>query len=386
MPDRPIVMFYVQHLFGIGHVFRATRIAKALVEARCETHLVWGGTTVPNLDFTGMNLHRLSPVRSLDESFSQLVHADGKEFTRNDEGLRCDQLLSLFETIQPDILITEAYPFGRRQMRFELIPLITAAGNRSVPPLIVSSIRDIMQEGRKPVRVEEALGAVQDHYDLVLVHGDPALARIEDTLQGAGEIQDYFRYSGLVAPDFPSKSSVASERACDVLVSSGGGATGYALLELAMKAMPLCRRFPANWRFVAGTEMPMEKFERLQQLCPQHASLERYIGDMVAAMARSKVSVSRAGYNTVGDVLRAGPTSILIPFTGGRETEQLRRAELMQERGIATMLDETTLTPARLAAAIDNALSPEGRHSGLKLDGATESAKILLEEFSRFRN
>ncbi len=384
MSSKPVVMFYVQHLLGIGHVFRATRIARQMAAIGCKTHLVWGGTNVPNIDFSGLKVHKLTAVRSSDETFSQLVHADGRIFTSQDQDTRRDALLSLFETIQPDVLITEAYPFGRRQMRFELVPLTTAAKSRIDRPLIISSIRDIMQENRKQSRVDETLNAVNDFYDLVFVHGDPALVRIEDSLQGAKQIMDKIRYTGLVTPAASNSSPKQAQRPCNVLVSSGGGATGFQLLDRAMDAMRFSKRYAKDWRFVAGTEMPDQKFEELKARCPEHATLERYITDMVAAMAAAKVSVSRAGYNTIGDVFRAGPASIIIPFTGGRETEQLRRAQLLHKRGVATMLDENTLTPEQLAHAIDKAESPTALVRDLKFDGAAETAKIMLEEFTQF--
>ncbi len=60
----PVILFYVQHLWGVGHVYRATRIAYGLVNSGCQVHLVWGGTEIPGLDFTGMTVHHLKPVRT----------------------------------------------------------------------------------------------------------------------------------------------------------------------------------------------------------------------------------------------------------------------------------------------------------------------------------
>ena len=123
------VFFYVQHLWGVGHVYRATRIAKAMAKSGFEVHLIWGGTKIPGFDFSGIEVHFLTPVRTSDVSFSQLLHADMQVFTVADEKARCARLLGLFEQIEPDIVLTEAFPFGRRQMQFELIPLMKAAGS-----------------------------------------------------------------------------------------------------------------------------------------------------------------------------------------------------------------------------------------------------------------
>ena len=50
------------------------------------------------------------------------------------------------------------------------------------PPLIVSSVRDILQENRKAGRERKRRSRlINDIFDLVLVHGDPGFARLEET-------------------------------------------------------------------------------------------------------------------------------------------------------------------------------------------------------------
>ncbi|KAG1700403.1 hypothetical protein GQR58_005098 [Nymphon striatum] len=250
----PAILFYVQHLWGVGHVYRATRIARGLVNAGCRVHLVWGGTEIPGFDFTGMTVHHLKPARTSDASFSQLLHADGAIFTDEDKQERCNELLKIYEEISPDILMTEAFPFGRRQMRFELLPLLEKAKQSDKPPMIIASIRDIMQEDRKEKRVQESNELVANYFDRVFVHGDENLIRIEETLQGAENFSDKIRYTGLVTPEI-SQSEITSELHCDVLVTVGGGAFGQKLTRTALLAMQHSKEFPSNWIVSAGTEV-----------------------------------------------------------------------------------------------------------------------------------
>ena len=46
-------------------------------------------------------------------------------------------------------------------------------------------------------------------------------------------------------------------------------------------------------------------------------------------LARCAVSVSQAGYNTVADIMAAGCRAVVAPQWNEKETEQLRRAELL---------------------------------------------------------
>ncbi len=376
------VFFYVQHLLGVGHVYRATRIANGLARKGADVHLIWGGTEVPGFDFTGLTVHRLTPVRSGDVSFSDLVHADGKPFSAVDREKRCFELLDLFNTAEPDILITEAFPFGRRQMRHELIPLLDAAVAAPKRPMIVASIRDIMQEDRKQSRVDESNRFVETYFDLILVHGDQRLIRIEDTLQGVEQFSEKVRYTGLVTPD-PVFADVPEAYHCDVLVSVGGGAFGQELAETALKAFRLSDNSRLCWLIATGSQMPEVKFEKLLSSASSNLRIARFIPNLMSVMKIAKVSVSHAGYNTVGDVLRAETMSVLYPYTGGRETEQLRRSRLMQRHGLAEMIEPGTLSAQSLSDAIAKALDQKPERVAFDLEGAEHSAHILLKEYAR---
>lgn len=373
------VFFYVQHLWGVGHVYRATRIAKGLAAAGFDVHLVWGGTRLPGFDFSGLTLHELPPVRTSDASFSQLLHSDSSIFTDEDKTERLSILLALFDDLKPNILMTEAFPFGRRQMRFELLPLLDRAKNADNRVIIVASIRDIMQEDRKLARVEESNALVAEYFDYVFVHGDPELIRIEETLQGVETFVSKIRYTGLVTPD-PINDEGNYDRQSDVLVSVGGGAFGKNLLETALKAADLSKAKQWKWLITTGTELAESSFNEVLRNAPGGVKILRHLPNLQQAMQHTQVSVSHAGYNTVADILRAGCASVLYPYTGGRETEQLRRATMMQELELAQMIDPDSLSALTLVQAIEDAmLMPSAKHR-LDLEGAKNSARILLSE------
>ena len=159
---------------------------------------------------------------------------------------------------KPDIVVIEAYPFGRRQMRFELLPLLDAIAAMTPKPALVTSVRDILQERVKAGRNEETVEIVNRHFDLVMVHGDPAFASLGDTFPLARQITAEIAYTGLVAAPRPAPSP---ER-YDVLISVGGGAAGRLLVDAAVSAaqrlsagkalVPDHRPQPAASRFRRG--------------------------------------------------------------------------------------------------------------------------------------
>lgn len=380
MSSGPVVFFYVQHLHGVGHVFRASRVARALSAAGAEVHLVWGGTRVPSVNLEGLHMVWLEPLRASDITYSRLERPGGTAVDDAFLKVRTNQLLGAFHAIRPDILITETFPFGRRQMRFELLPLMQAADEADWPVMRVSSIRDLLQEGRKESRVRESLDAAGKWFDLILVHGDPQLAKIGETLPYAHEIEDRIAYSGLVTPASADVSQAPEFRA-DVVVSAGGGADGHALIAAALEARQFSRHAPSNWLLVAGSERNDAEVQELAKQAGDGLRIERFVPNLTSVMAHARASVSRAGYNTACDILRARCPAVLVPYAGGDQTEQLRRARVFQSRGLAVMLRDEELTPKSLGDAVDRAIERPVVNVEFDLDGAANSAKIVLKRW-----
>lgn len=378
-PNPPRVMFYVQHLLGIGHLARASHIAAALVTRGADVKMVTGGLPVPGFPPAGVDHVALPAVQTTGEGFSGLADAEGRPVDQAFLDQRRDLLLATLDRISPDVVVTEAFPFGRRQMRFELLPLLQAIGAMTPRPKLCCSVRDILQEQRKPGRDAETAALVREHFDKVLVHGDPAFARLEDTFPLTAEIADRVIYTGLVAPDAPAPAA----HGFDVVVSAGGGAVGAGVARAAMAAAGL---LPAGLRhcIITGPNLPAPIQTELETaaaaLPPGCVTLERFRTDFAALLAASRLSVSQAGYNTVCDILQAGCRSVLIPYAAGGETEQTLRAERLQARGRALMVPEARLDGTMLADAILRALqAPAPQTLNPALDGAARSADILCE-------
>jgi predicted glycosyltransferase len=364
------VLVHVQHLLGIGHLARVSRIAAALAKAGADVTLVSGGAVVSGFPPKGVKLVQLPAIRARDMSFSALIDDDGKAIDDVFKANRRDRLIQAFDAVKPDVLIIEAFPFGRRQMRFELLPLLTHARAAARPPLIASSVRDILQENRKAGRAEETLATLRNFFDLVLVHGDPHFAHLEETFPQAREIADRIVYTGLVAGE-----AATSPDRFDVVVSAGGGVVGRKLIDAALAAAPgLLDRWP-RWCVLTGPNFPAAERATLQASLPAGVVLETFRADFPGLLANARLSVSQAGYNTVCDILRAGCPAVLIPFAEGGETEQSDRARRLATLGLAAVVTEDRLTPGSLADAM--VAAPEPRGLTLNLDGAAETARIL---------
>jgi predicted glycosyltransferase len=357
------VLFYVQHLLGIGHLRRAAALADGMTRAGLEVTLVTGGMPVPGLVINAAHCVQLAPASAADLSFKTLLDARGEPVDDAWKGARRQQLLDAWTGCRPDALVIELFPFGRRQMRFELLPLLDAAWARTPRPLIVSSVRDILGGGQAdPARADQMLATFDRYFDHVLVHGDGALVPFERSFRHAGRLGSRLHYTGyVVGAPVETADALAQDPALspdsEVLVSVGGGAVGQRLLEVALAARPLTSVRDRHWRLLAGVNMAEEDLARLQALAgaQQGVVVERYRADFTRLLSRCRLSVSQGGYNTVMEILQARAPAVVVPFAGGAETEQASRTRLLAERGWVETVEESGLDARTLALAIDRA-------------------------------
>jgi len=384
-----IVLFHVQHLLGIGHLTRAATLARRLAAEGARVTVASGGEPVAGIDFGGVCLVQLPPARVADRRFKSLLDARGQPVDDAWKARRRARLLALYEEAGPDIVLTELFPFGRRQLRFELLPLLERAAAdrvRTGRPRIVCSVRDILVRSPRPERNREMLDLARRYYDLVLVHGDPRLVSLDATFPHAREIADRIAYTGYVVARSPSpprepERMVEEDGGGEVIVSAGGGAVGGRLLEAALAARPRTPVANARWRFLAGANLPEPGFRSLAARAPEGVIVERFRPDFRSLLARARLSISQGGYNTLMEVLDAGARAVVVPYAGGLETEQTLRANLLAARGLVEVVGEEELGPESVAAAVSCALAkpPPGGLARVDTNGTAATARALRD-------
>lgn len=371
------ILIYVQHLLGTGHLRRAGLLAKTCAEAGFTVRLVSGGFAVPDLDTGKAELVQLDPVRCREGDFSTLLNEAGAPVDDAFKTRRRGQLLAAFDQARPDALILEMYPFGRRQMRFELEALLDHAGTVRPKPLIVASVRDILQTGRKKGRNEEAAKIIERDFDAVLVHGDPGFVPFSASFGPADAIAGRIHHTGYLAGPAPPKAGPGDAGWGEVVISAGGGAVGGALLHAAIGARAHSSLNERIWRILIGSAMPKHERAALEKAAGDGIVIEPARPDFAALLAGAAVSVSQGGYNTVIDILNAGVRAVIVPFAGSGETEQTLRAQKLAERGLAITLAEADLSSQSLARAVDDAHAMTLAVPAIDLSGAATSARLL---------
>ncbi len=377
---KPTLLFYCQHSIGMGHLTRSFALTQALVQ---DFRVVFlnGGPFPPGLRSpTGVEIIDLPPLGMVDGH--NLVSRDVRFDVEEAKRLRRDLVLTAFNQANPAVLLIELFPFGRKKFAFELLPLLKVACRRVRPPLVMSSVRDILVNARpdRQHHDDRARWITDRYFDAVLVHSDPLFARLEESFSPRTQLSVPVFHTGFVLPDRAQTRTV--ERGKHVLVSAGGGMAGYPLFRTALDAHDvLWRDNKIPMRLVAGPFLPEEHWNELLRAGESRPALEliRSVPDLCWEMRQAAVSVSQCGYNTSMDILSSNVPAVVVPYAEGREDEQLNRAERLADLGTLRLLHPNRLNGSALVEAIRECLSFKPNSCKLDLDGAKNTASFIRQ-------
>jgi predicted glycosyltransferase len=311
----------------------------------------------------------------------QLVSLDPAWSVSAAKQQRLRMILDVLASTSPQVLLVELYPFGRKKFEFELVPLLeTARGARR--PLVLCSVRDILVRGRRDQagHDERASERANSFFDGVLVHTDPAFARLEDTFTPRAPLRMPVHYTGFVAPRPVHVHE--HDRLPRLLVSAGGGMVGEPLFREAVRLhAELADRTGLSTTVVAGPFLPEPAWRWLEREAgaSPHLRAVRRVDDLCVEMARSALSLSQAGYNTTMDILRAGTPSVVVPFSAGREDEQAVRALRFEGLGALRVVPPRDLGTDRLLARLVGLAGSRPSPVSLDLTGAATTARLVAE-------
>jgi predicted glycosyltransferase len=383
------VLMYCQHVLGIGHLVRSTEIARAL-SRNADVTFVSGGESVDGFAFPpGVKLVQLPAIQT-DADFGALENCGSSHTLEELQDLRRKRLLGLFDEIRPDALVIELFPFGRKRFAFELLPLLERARTRNSETLVVSSLRDILVEKSDQAKHEERVcRLVNAHFDLILVHGDPAFQKLDETFHRVGDLHCDVRYTGFVQQEEPvSATEEASSVTRPTIVASIGSGRyrqGQLMLENVIRAAALLQeQIPHRFRVFAGPFIPPEVYEVLKRLAREtrNVELEKYSPNFIDCLRRADLSISMGGYNTIMNLLATGVRSLVYPYTANNDQEQHIRARKLESLGVVELLHPETLPPELLAPKISAMLAKAPARLALDMDGAANTARILQSAVS----
>lgn len=371
------VLISVTHLFGTGHLARAVTLAQAFVRAGHEALVLSGGRPAPHLMVEGVPIVQLPSVASDGVAFKKLLTEQGVEADAAYLAERGRMIVEAVQTMQPDVVITELFPFGRRSLAAEFEVLLEAAHALSPRPVVLSSVRDILEPPSKISKAHDTRDRLKRFFDAVLVHADDALATFDMGWPVTNDVNAMLRYTGYVAPAAPVADG-AGLGSGEVIVSTGGGSVGQALYECAIQA---AKRSPLRWRLLVGGSDKEARVAALKQMADDPGIIiEPVRPEFRQMLLNATATVSMCGYNTALDVLQTGVPAVFVPFADAGEVEQTLRANALRGQPGIEVLSEVDLTPEALLAELKRVISHGRRDpTNLRMDGADGSVRIVTQ-------
>jgi predicted glycosyltransferase len=382
------LMFYCQHILGMGHLVRSMEIVRGLTQ-EFQICFINGGEIIKEFEIPAdvevINL----PAIKTDTEFEELQVVDSGFSLTEVKEIRKNRLLEIFNQFQPDILVIELFPFGRRRFSFELIPLLEVAKSNGSSTKVVSSLRDIVvTKQHKQVKHEEKVcNLINEYFDMLLVHGDPKFVPLEETFSRVNDLKCKVYYTGYVVQQPPinpvltdeDREIINSDKPL-ILVSVGGGRFGHQLLECVVKTAPLLeKKLLHNIQIFTGPFMPESKLHELQIMAgdSKNIRIRRYTPYLLTYMQKADLSINMSGYNTTMNVLTTGVRAMILPFTGNQDREQTIRAEKLSDLGIIKLINPNDLQSDYFAEQIINYLKEQPNKISFDFAGVEKTTTLL---------
>ena len=369
-------LFYTNECVGLGHLRRTVSLAHGICEldAAATSLIITGAPVAPDQRLpTRVDTVKLPQLGRDPEGMHRPHRLDVElEVVRD---LRAGLALAAAETFQPDVAVVDKAPRG---LCDELVPTLETLRRTSCR--IVLGLRDVEDRAVQRRWDESMRDAVLRYYDAVFVYGPPSSP---DALEAMGwsDFPLPVHHVGYVGRPVPSAApdDLPGEY---LLATAGGGADGFRLLAAVLEAIA-ADPIGLPTLVVAGPMMAASEVERLRALAHgTDARVEEFRPDMDAVIGGATVVVSMAGYNTVAELLRARKRAVLVPRTRPSE-EQLVRARLVADAGLASMLLPDELEPRRIRDALGRLLASPPPAVDEELYRGTSRAAVLLAELAR---
>jgi predicted glycosyltransferase len=291
---------------------------------------------------------------------------------------RRQALTDTYRRVDPAVVVIEQYPFGCRELSDEVALVLEAAAANPRTRLIACSVVETLVDlPFEAARRDDPVQRTADRYfDVVLVHADARLGRLEDAFE-PHTLRVPILYTGFIATGRRDDFESAVLRPM-VLVTCDSARPDPALFRAALSAydqwLPR-ERLPM--RIVAGPALPDRELAALQADAARRSGVivERGADDLRVSASQIAVSISDGACDTVFEMLRANVPAVVVAGGWG-DDERGEWSHRLAALGAVTLVEREQLTGAALAAAA-NATIVRPPLIDLNRAGGDETLRLL---------
>jgi predicted glycosyltransferase len=346
----PRILFMVESSNGFGHFNIVNEIAGEAYELGSDVAVAsgtFGQQMSTNFNFGDIKKYALPPVvaRYTKGTGNVQINPETGEAYSEDiayQEQRADAVKDIAEEFQPDVIITEMYPFFEPFRDTDLHALKDYyAANPSNSPSFVCLARDIIQNH---TTAAHGVKTLNEEFDHVLLRGDPNFYKLEDCQEEWRDITLPFEYMGNVLREMPPVDN-RPDNERPVLVFSGGGFHNDEpeLFEKAIRSRQYSVTYKDHpWKIVVSSKCPDDVFAKLQQKAKEASPDGKIIVtkpfnsvEFSDDIANCAAAITRCGYNTTFELLACNRPFIVIPRSS---EEQILRADILESHGFANQI------------------------------------------------
>lgn len=359
------LIVYSHDAFGLGNIRRMLAICQYIIRAYPEASIlvVSGSPALHSLRLPkGLDYIKLPCLErdELGQVSTKYLDTDVEEAVQ----LRSDLILSTVKSFKPDLILVDKKPDGLQR---ELQATLSYIKTERPETQLVLLLRDILDRPETTVaqwQRHSYYDIIANWYDQVWVVGTPEIFDVRREYQFPAEVAQKTRFCGYIRREAGVKPRAVLRQELGlqaddrlVLVTPGGGADGYRLVDTYLKGLERQADYTHHTIIISGPEMPAAQREEIRQRMGRLPLVEllEFTDDLVGFMDAADVVVSMGGYNTVGEILSLQKRAIVVPRMLPVE-EQWIRAERMAKLGLFCAIHPDCLTPELLMKQLQSEL------------------------------
>lgn len=369
----PKVLIHCQYVYGLGHLIRALQLAEGLVED-FEVYFLSGGIPVK-----GITVHSSINFIQLHALYKEEDSQELSNFVNDvsiDECLKNRELVitKLITEIRPDIIITEHFPFGFL-FEQEVLNLISHGRSVNDQVKIVSSVRDIIESAKANESDRKSISILNEHYDLLLVHGDENLIPFNTSFSLNDNIKIRQVGTGYIIDNSLKRNP---KRKKTIVVSIGGGRMGKELKSAVVEAFKNIKVQIKHDLIVFDGAFNQDVCNGNSEDRIKYMKFDRKL--FLKELSQSDISISLGGYNTITESLYLG-NKILVynrKFLG-QNFEQEVRISSLAKLGYIKKLNVKQLSVNELSKILLQAINSRSNYFGDDVDfnGVSQSVQEI---------
>ena len=388
-------MVYSHDTYGLGNLRRMLTICRYLLEEipKLSILLVCSSPVVHSFRMPkGLDYIKLPCIarNEFGELAVKYLEIEKEEMLK----LRSELIKITTINFKPDVILVDKKPYGLQE---ELKDTLEQIKNSDYSPKVVLLLRDILDTPEKTIaewKTKRYYEGIELFYDQVLVVGMQEVFDITKEYKFPAAISGKVKHCGYIRRRAEGKNryEIRKELSLNpdqqfVLVTSGGGADGYHLIDRYISGLGhLPKQHKIRSLIICGPEMPQEQQQALHRKAKQYSRLKiiEFTDELTSYMNAADTIVAMAGYNTVCEILSFEKPAVIVPRVQPVK-EQLIRAESLEKVGLLKAIHPDLLNPENLMAAVvdklNNAAKNQPNFFNLDLDALPRIVDFIYKLF-----